>query len=243
MGIFSSIAAGAASALGGAVSSGQAKSSAQKQNKYNVWLQENNQAFQREMAQNAHQYEIEDLKKAGLNPILSANGTSAGSIAGANSAQSTNPGNAPDFFSNAIDKAINMMGTQSAMDLQQKQGELAKAQAENMGTQSLVNIAKSKIIEPEAKAKIKHLASAAAMNKAEAEYKETMSDLAKSGISGKVFGSNDETKKMLTNAALIGTTLIPGIGIAKKIGSAGKAYRDWKAGRGFSKFIDSISKR
>lgn len=40
-------------------------------------------AFQREMAQNAHQYEVEDLRKAGLNPILSAMGRGASASGGA----------------------------------------------------------------------------------------------------------------------------------------------------------------
>lgn len=38
--------------------------------------------FKREVAQNAHQWEVEDLKKAGLNPQLSVAGSSAGAIAG-----------------------------------------------------------------------------------------------------------------------------------------------------------------
>lgn len=38
--------------------------------------------FQREMAQNAHQYEVEDLRKAGLNPILSGTGGRGASASG-----------------------------------------------------------------------------------------------------------------------------------------------------------------
>lgn len=245
MGLFSAVASSVGNIGDRLLNRQDANSAAQRQNKYNVWLQQNNQEFQREMAKNAHQYEIEDLKKAGLNPILSAGGSSATSIAGSNSAQSTGAGNMSEgnTFSNAISKGIEMMNSQSARELQSKQGELALAQAEAARAQSLADIARSRVIEPEAKAKIKHLASAAAMNKAEAEYKNTMGGLAQSGLKGKVFGSNEDTKEMLTNAALIGATVIPSFGIVKKLSSAGKAYRNWKAGRGFSKFIDSISKR
>ncbi len=40
-------------------------------------LMEQQIAWQTHMAQNAHQYEVADLKKAGLNPILSADGSGA----------------------------------------------------------------------------------------------------------------------------------------------------------------------
>lgn len=50
-----------------------ATSAAKLQNNFNY-------ATQKEFAQNAHQWEVEDLEKAGLNPILSAGG--AGATAG-----------------------------------------------------------------------------------------------------------------------------------------------------------------
>ena len=48
---------------------------ANKQSKKNAQTAfDNETAWNREMLQNAHQWQVEDLKKAGLNPILSANG-------------------------------------------------------------------------------------------------------------------------------------------------------------------------
>ncbi|AXL15273.1 DNA pilot protein [Microviridae sp.] len=70
--IAGAIIAGGASLIGGERANQQsAKSAAKSIN------------FQREMARNAHQYEVEDLKKAGLNPILSAMGSGARASGGA----------------------------------------------------------------------------------------------------------------------------------------------------------------
>lgn len=50
-------------------------SSAKKQNKAAIEAQERANAFTREMMSSRHQWEVADLKAAGLNPILSAGGT------------------------------------------------------------------------------------------------------------------------------------------------------------------------
>jgi len=50
-------------------------------------------AFQKEMAKNAHQYEVEDLKKAGLNPLLSGTGGKGASASGGAQAKIENEAN------------------------------------------------------------------------------------------------------------------------------------------------------
>ena len=70
MGLFSSI-GGLVNDLTGA------SSSANSSYKYNAALQNQNWAHQKEAMQNAHQWEVADLKAAGLNPALSAGGNGA----------------------------------------------------------------------------------------------------------------------------------------------------------------------
>lgn len=78
-------------------------------------------SFQREMAKKAHQYEVADLRAAGLNPILSGTG-GAGARASGGAMPST-----PDFGSSAI----------SSLRLQK---EIALLNAQTEGAQNKADI-------------------------------------------------------------------------------------------------------
>lgn len=178
---------------------------AKQQYTYNSWLQSQNEAFQKEMAQNAHQYEVEDLKKAGLNPILSAMGSSAGSIAGSSAPQGTTAGNAPSNYSQGLQNALATIQTNSTKDLNEKLGEKADQE-------TLESAERTKNITPEAQARIKNLNSATLVNKAEKELKESETDLNRGGIGAKILGSD----KNLRDLAEMASYLIGGGGLAYK---------------------------
>lgn len=84
-----------------------------------------NSQVTREQMQNAHQWEVNDLKKAGLNPVLSANGSTSGAIAGSTGQTMNSSGsmNLTDVVNTAsqIGKTLTDMDLNKAATLETKE--------------------------------------------------------------------------------------------------------------------------
>ena len=122
MGLLGSIVGGLTGGLIGGVADHQSA-------KHNAGLSRENWIYQQS---NAHQLEIEDLRKAGLNPILSATG---GHMAGMSP---VNPGSSGGAYANAITQAITSSKQlkmqeklqSRELDIAQTNAETAKAKAD-----------------------------------------------------------------------------------------------------------------
>lgn len=107
--------------LGGSMSRSGA-SSANSQNRKMAMMQ---MAFQKDMATRAHQYEVKDLRKAGLNPILSGTGGAGSATPSGSTAKMENVGAA------GVSSALDALTTISQALLTKQQADKTKAETEN----------------------------------------------------------------------------------------------------------------
>lgn len=113
-------------ALGAAaLGAGASFLSAKQQQQAQMELQANNQQWQERMSNTAHQREVADLKKAGLNPVLSAGGQGATTPSGGvGEAQMADMGN-------AINTAISAKQAEAQIKNTEAQTENIKADTKN----------------------------------------------------------------------------------------------------------------
>lgn len=138
-----------------------ATSAGQQSQKYAEKSAKLNNAYQKEFAKNAHQWEVEDLKKAGLNPVLSANSGASASGGGVSSGNVSNSG------INPIETAIGAwngyeQARNTGADTNRKNAEIDNIHADTLlkGYQQMSEIAKTGATKAErdlAKAKEKEI--------------------------------------------------------------------------------------
>lgn len=128
----------AATALGAGASffgARESSSAQQAANEENRRIAEMNIAFQREGMQNRHQWEVEDLLKAGLNPLLSVHG--GGPIGMGASAHMENPKpNRGELYVSTAKALADISLTKELVDTEKTKQALNLAEAKSVQTRT-----------------------------------------------------------------------------------------------------------
>lgn len=147
--------AAAGGSIGAGMSSYMGQSSANQMNSEEAWKARD---WQERMRATNHQAEVSDLEKAGLNPILSANG--GATTPGTSMPTMQNPaGDMPSAFSNAVNSAVSLKDLANRTALNSAQVTNTQQDTENKkASQALIeNQQSSTAKDVEAKALSNHL--------------------------------------------------------------------------------------
>lgn len=142
--------------LGGAINSlTGATNSAQRAQDYAQHMALLNNQMQKEFAQNAHQWEVEDLKKAGINPILTATGGGGADTGGAGGGITPGAGTGGQF--SPLDIVSGIVSAKKAMSETDAIDTQARVYAEDVllkRQEQLMNQIKLGIMPEKAKAEL-----------------------------------------------------------------------------------------
>lgn len=228
-----------------------AKKSAKSQAIYQDWLNqqqfERQTAWEKEKMLNSYQWTMQDMKNAGLNPILGmaqngATSASAPSGAGGTSALANTRGL---NLAEAFEKTNNAFIQKQILD-----NTTAKTNAEiaNIDANTLNTLEKAKWITPKERQSIQESESRIALNATQSAknvqesqkiHEETNQIL--NGIGDKLLGTGKGTT---TSKIITGLSMLGGGGALLKGAKLGyNAYKGAKTAKGFGKFIASINKQ
>lgn len=115
------------------------------QNSASAGFQQTNIDWQREQLQNKHQWEVEDLRKAGLNPILSATNGSSAVSAGSPQGASVDFGRALEALSHSslMKKQEEVQDFQNQTERIKADADMLRAKQDEAKTQSAIGVNES----------------------------------------------------------------------------------------------------